>query len=486
MDYFLNIPNKVYGLLMELERAGYEAYVVGGCVRDVLMGRTPADWDITTSAEPSEVEEVFSGERLVETGLKHGTVTVVKGAENFEITTFRKDGPYSDGRHPDSVSFGKDIKEDLARRDFTMNALAYSPSKGLVDEYGGIDDINGGVIRCVGDPDKRFAEDVLRVMRAIRFSGTLGSADPGTPVEEAKAGDGDAGSADDAGKAAGDSGKADARKKAVSAADGQLGFFTVLFGAGGAAGFEPDKDTLKAIRQHAGEVNKASRERISTELTKLVMGRFAAHAIWKFRHELDVILAPAGLKTADKKSITALTYAPGDLALRLAIAFGPSREGAGETSEKEAFRKALTELKFDSATIKRAGTIKEISKSAVAPEDPVIRLEMRKLSGEYPDEEVPDVLADGISVRALKGEMPDKDTEQAFGIIADIMESGRCFSLSGLEVDGKALIGEGIPEGPEVGKILSALLDEVIAGETRNEKEALLVRASELKELFGI
>ena len=150
MDYFLNIPNKVYKILRTLERSGFDAYVVGGCVRDVLMGVKPSDWDVTTSATPEETKECFSGYKVIETGIKHGTVTVVVDGEPFEITTFRSDGTYSDGRHPDSVEFSKDIRTDLARRDFTMNALAYSPSKGIIDEYGGISDIKSRLIKAVG------------------------------------------------------------------------------------------------------------------------------------------------------------------------------------------------------------------------------------------------------------------------------------------------------------------------------------------------
>ena len=161
MNYFLNIPNKVYDILEELRRGGFDAYVVGGCVRDLLMSRKPDDWDITTSATPDEVKKVFRKDKLVETGLKHGTVTIVRGKESFEVTTFRSDGTYSDGRHPDSVNFSKDIKVDLARRDFTMNALAYSPEKGIIDEYGGIEDIKNKIIRAVGKPEERFKEDSL-------------------------------------------------------------------------------------------------------------------------------------------------------------------------------------------------------------------------------------------------------------------------------------------------------------------------------------
>ena len=151
---------------------GYEAYLVGGCVRDMLLGREPGDWDITTSAKPEEVKAVFR--RTVDTGIKHGTVTVMMGKEGYEVTTFRIDGDYTDGRHPDSVTFTPDLIEDLKRRDFTINAMAYNRDRGLVDAFGGRKDLEDGVIRCVGAAEERFTEDALRILRAIRFSAQLG------------------------------------------------------------------------------------------------------------------------------------------------------------------------------------------------------------------------------------------------------------------------------------------------------------------------
>ena len=157
-------------VLCALRAAGYEAYVVGGCVRDSLLGRRPGDWDVTTSALPEETKAVFSGAPVIETGVRHGTVAVLVGGEPVEITTYRVDGPYSDGRRPDSVAFTRSLQEDLARRDFTVNAMAWSPGTGLVDPFGGVDDLRGKSIRCVGDPARRFQEDALRILRALRFS----------------------------------------------------------------------------------------------------------------------------------------------------------------------------------------------------------------------------------------------------------------------------------------------------------------------------
>ena len=169
-----DIPAPVRLVLDRLEENGYAAYVVGGCVRDLLMGRAPHDWDVTTSARPEETKVVFSDLRVIETGLKHGTVTVRVDDRNVEVTTFRIDGAYTDARHPDSVTFSDRVEEDLARRDFTVNAMAYSPKRGLVDAFDGRGDLEKKVLRCVGDPDERFGEDALRILRAARFAATLG------------------------------------------------------------------------------------------------------------------------------------------------------------------------------------------------------------------------------------------------------------------------------------------------------------------------
>ena len=168
----IEMPGPVEGILRELRTHGYEAFAVGGCVRDVLLGREPGDWDITTSARPEQVKAVFG--KTVDTGLQHGTVTVIRNRVGYEITTYRIDGEYEDGRHPKEVIFTADLREDLRRRDFTINAMAYSHETGLVDAFGGLEDLKAGRIRCVGNAVERFTEDALRMLRAVRFSAQLG------------------------------------------------------------------------------------------------------------------------------------------------------------------------------------------------------------------------------------------------------------------------------------------------------------------------
>ena len=170
----IKLPDEVKYIINTLENAGYGAYAVGGCVRDSLLGKEPEDWDICTSALPEQTGKIFKGHNIIKIGLQHGTITIVINHKPFEVTAYRIDGVYSDNRHPDKVEFTGGLKEDLSRRDFTINAMAYSPVGGIVDFFGGAADLRRGLIKCVGDPDKRFAEDALRVMRALRFASTLG------------------------------------------------------------------------------------------------------------------------------------------------------------------------------------------------------------------------------------------------------------------------------------------------------------------------
>lgn len=168
----IQLPEKVRIIINVLQKHGYEAYAVGGCVRDSILGRVPDDWDITTSATPLETKALFS--RTFDTGIEHGTITVLLDKEAFEVTTYRVDGEYEDSRHPKEVTFTRSLKEDLLRRDFTINAMAYNDTEGLIDIFGGIEDLNNKTIRCVGNAEERFSEDALRILRAVRFAAQLG------------------------------------------------------------------------------------------------------------------------------------------------------------------------------------------------------------------------------------------------------------------------------------------------------------------------
>ena len=224
----MKLPTQAEYIINKLREAGFEAFAVGGCVRDTLMGRTPGDWDICTSALPAQVEKVFAEERVVETGLKHGTVTLVLDHTPYEITTYRTEGEYKDFRRPESVCFVTDIREDLSRRDFTVNAMAYSPQKGIVDLFEGQKDIENKVIRCVGNPEKRFSEDALRILRGLRFASVLG--------------------------------------------------------------FEIENETAKAILNLCGLLKNISAERINVEFTKLLSGTNRKEILLDFKEVFEEIL----------------------------------------------------------------------------------------------------------------------------------------------------------------------------------------------------
>lgn len=211
----IEMPYEAEWIIDKIRSHGFEAFAVGGCVRDTLLGREPGDWDITTSAKPEEIKKIFG--KTVDTGLKHGTVTIIKNRKGYEVTTYRIDGEYHDGRHPDSVEFTSNLKEDLKRRDFTINAMAYSHETGIVDEFGGMDDLKNGVIRCVGLAHDRFTEDALRILRAVRFAAQLG--------------------------------------------------------------FSIEEETYRAIGEIAPNLKKVSKERIQTEFTKLLLSDYPEKAV---------------------------------------------------------------------------------------------------------------------------------------------------------------------------------------------------------------
>jgi len=224
----IEIPEKINNIINIYEQNGFEAYCVGGSIRDSVMGIEIGDWDITTSALPQETKELFKDEKIIETGIKHGTVSIIKDHEAVEVTTFRIDGEYSDNRHPEQVSFTRNLSEDLKRRDFTVNALAYSHRTGLVDLYGGLSDIEEKIIRTVGNAEDRFNEDGLRIMRALRFAATLG--------------------------------------------------FTI------------EEETKKAIHKQKDLLKNISVERISVELTKLLMGNNAFNILMDFPDVFSVLI----------------------------------------------------------------------------------------------------------------------------------------------------------------------------------------------------
>lgn len=280
MDFLLPAP--VLCALSMLEAGGFSAYVVGGCVRDWVLGIPPHDFDICTSATPKEMKEIFKGERTIETGIRHGTLTVLMDNEPLEITTFRLDGDYLDGRHPSSVSFTRKVEEDLSRRDFTINAMAYSPKDGLIDPFGGQKDCQDGIIRCVGEPERRFQEDALRLLRALRFSARLD--------------------------------------------------------------FPIEKETAEAIFRLKDHLAKISQERIAVELTGLLMGKKAGEILDRFWDVIIFVLPSLAKGSREKEWLSLLACAPKEPALRWAALLGMCDKDAVTCAQMA--REALQILKM--------------------------------------------------------------------------------------------------------------------------------------------
>ncbi len=264
------LPDHVKNVLDILKKNGYEGYAVGGCVRDSLLGKTPDDYDIAVSSFPEETKKCFEGFRVIETGIKHGTVTVLSDGHPLELTTFRCDGEYKDDRHPENVTFTRSLENDLARRDFTVNAMAYSPEKGLTDLFGGRQDLERGVIRCVGDPYERFTEDALRIMRCIRFASALG--------------------------------------------------------------FEIEKNTADAARALAGRLKNISAERIFVELKKLLNGNAAGRVLTEYRDIVETVFPPFCDVPDEAYAFAAHSVSAfGDTPLKVTAFLSPlGADGAGE------------------------------------------------------------------------------------------------------------------------------------------------------------
>ncbi len=417
------IPTPVGRVLDVLHRAGYEAYIVGGCVRDHLMGRTPGDYDVTTSALPEECMAAFAGWRIIETGLKHGTVTVVSkndggGHENVEITTFRIDGVYLDNRHPESVTFTRSLAEDVARRDFTVNAMAYSDPTGVIDLYDGRGDLDRRIIRCVGDAEKRFREDGLRILRAMRFSSVLDF----TPAD------------DDGG-------------------DGRL-------------------STHEAIHALRELLTGISRERIHVELTKLLCGRGAARILRMYPDVIRTILPmlEEGTVTAAADAMEKLPQ--GTLPeLHYAALFA----GCSEPD----MRAGLASLKMSRAEERHIRDLWEHREPVLTGTEPIppageARYALRKLAGlcgyDFCREQV-------LLLQAL-----GKTDAQGAGVMLGAIESLRredpCCSLKQLAVNGGDLQKQNIT-GKAIGHTLSYLLEQVLRDALPNEKEALLAAIRE-------
>ena len=424
----IEIPEGAKRILETLFEAGYEAYVVGGCVRDSFLGRKPQDWDITTSARPEEVKALFR--KTIDTGIQH--VTVMIDREGYEVTTYRIDGKYEDSRHPSEVIFTPSLEEDLKRRDFTINAMAYNPKEGLMDLFGGMKDMERGIIRCVGDPMERFGEDALRIMRAVRFSAQLG--------------------------------------------------------------YEIEENTKRAIGALAPQLRKISAERIQTELVKLLTSPHPEYLRIAYETGITKVVLPEFDQCMmTEQNHPHHSFNVGDHTIMLLHDIGKPKclttEENGTThfyghpaeSEKMA-EEILRRLKFDNDTIRMVCKLVEFHDYANERE-PSFQT-VRRAINRIGEEGFPcifevwrgDVLAQSDYMREEKLERIRLWQET----YEKVMEERQCVSLKDLAIGGKDLIALGLKPGPEMGACLQTLLEEVLEKPERNDKDWLTTRAKEL------
>jgi len=445
----IDIPKDAKYILDTLSNAGFESYIVGGCVRDCVLGLKPDDWDITTNALPSQVKELFR--RTVDTGLQHGTVTVMMGDTAYEVTTYRTDGDYSDGRHPDNVTFVSSLEEDLKRRDFTINAMAYNESEGLVDLFDGCADLKKGVIRCVGNADDRFSEDALRMLRAVRFAAKLG--------------------------------------------------------------YDLDPSIYGSIKKHAKDLSKVSAERITTELTKLLISDHPEMIKDAYETGLTSVFFPefdVAMKTPQnhihhcfnvgEHIIESVRVSKNDRIVRFAMLLhdiakpevmtidekGITHFYSHQTVGEKMTGEILRRWKLDNDTIRRvcrlvknhdAGKGREITPAFTRKVVSVMEDDFERLLEVIKA----DVLAQSLYMREEKLRSVDRMREQYL----TIMKEGDCCMLKDLAVNGRDLMEIGFKPGPALGDVLQKLLESVIEEPSLNERDILLKKASSFLKDFS-
>ena len=443
------VPSGVLRVLHVLESAGFEAWLVGGCVRDHLRGIAPKDYDVTTSASAAQVTAAFDGFRVIETGVRHGTVTVISDAVPVEVTTYRIDGAYSDGRHPDSVRFTSEIADDLSRRDFTVNAMAYAPDRGYIDLFGGMNDLQSGIIRCVGEPQKRFGEDALRILRALRFASVLG--------------------------------------------------------------FEIEPRTSQAIHQCKGLLERIAVERITQELFGLLCGVDAERILRQYSDVIAGIIPPCGEMFGFEQhnphhdfdvwehTLRVIGESPPDRMMRLSAllhdigkprCFTLGEDGVGhfyghagisEEIAAEVFRRFI---RTDKRTEQRVIFLVGHHDEPLLPDRRIMRRRLAK----YGEEALRQLIA--LHRADVKGQTQQnvmsklEELDRVEQILNALTEESACTTLRSLEISGGDLMAMGIPKGPLIGKILSSLLSEVCDERLVNSPEALRARAAAIYEDF--
>jgi tRNA nucleotidyltransferase (CCA-adding enzyme) len=443
----IKIPNKAKTIITLLENAGFEAFCVGGAVRDSIMGLNPTDWDITTSASPEDTVRIFKDYKTVDTGLKHGTLTVIIDKTPFEVTTYRVDGDYNDNRHPENVHFTKNLKDDLSRRDFTVNAIAYSPLSGFVDPYGGKEDIDKKTIRCVGNPNKRFGEDALRILRALRFSSVLG--------------------------------------------------------------FEIEKETADSIHRCKHLLANISAERIFVEVSKMLCGKDIKRILTDFSDVIFFIfpeLEPMNFCNQNHErhiynvwghTVAAVDAVRNEPHLRFAMLLHDSGKPHVKTSDengtdhfyshakksREIADKILLRLKTSNSFRKKVCDLTEFHDFLP---DKISTKTYKRYIAKLGFETIRELFE--IREADIRSQNPIfineglAANEIGLKVLEEIEAENACFRISDLAISGKDLAAAGIPPSPLMGRILEALLDEVMGDKLENRKDTLLNRANEINK----
>ncbi len=445
----INVPERLSEIISRLEKAGHKAYPVGGCVRDSLRGGAPKDWDAATSALPEEVKDAMSGTgfKIIETGIKHGTVTILARGEAYEITTFRVDGGYSDNRRPDSVEFVADINEDLSRRDFTINAIAYDCENDvIIDPFGGAEDIERRLVRCVGEPEKRFSEDSLRILRGLRFASVLG--------------------------------------------------------------FEIEARTAAAMRRLAPLLKNVSSERVYAELKMILCGENIETVLREYRGVFACVLPelepmfdfpqqnPYHCYDVWEHTIHAVPAVPPESVLRLAALFHDSGKPACHTRETladgsridhfydhaavsaELIAGALERLKADNRTKERAEYLVLHHGDMISPTKKSVKRRLSRISAEFENGremfdmlialKLADVSAQAEHVRGTR----KAELREVVKIADEITAESECLSIKDLAISGYDVMDMGF-SGPEVGKVLNSVLEAVISEEAANDSDSI-------------
>ncbi len=443
MSMRIAMPSDVAALLSRLHQNGFSAYVVGGCVRDSLRGVPPHDWDVATAATPQETAALFADYRTVSVGAEHGTVAVLTEMRTVEITTFRTEGGYADNRHPDQVTFVNNVTEDLRRRDFTVNAMAYNDEEGLVDPFDGQTDLAHGVLRCVEDPTTRFTEDALRILRGLRFAATL-------PLSV-------------------------------------------------------DPATARALHTTRKRLCNIAAERVSAELTRLLCGQWMLPVLQEFRDVLAVVI-PEIAATFDfdqrnphhcydvyTHTLHAVAAAPNDPLVRWAVllhdigkpqTFTIDQDGIGHfkghgAASAQLSEQILTRLRMSRETVQTVTTLVEAHDRQIDPTPAAVKRALNRF-GEATLRRLIAVKHADNATHALHATARREQWQAVESVLNAVLQEAACFSLKDLYVKGNDITSLGVPSGPQVGQLLNRLLNEVIDGTLENDRTVLLRRLQSL------